>query len=112
MLPLVIIDYIFNYNYGEWFSKYVNDNKYLIVVEERDREQIWIGNRVIDVLIKDKQNNRIIAHFNTKIDNNGSPLEDDNYLLESNDEYILLKFFNYDGSVCSSYRFYFEDYLS
>lgn len=110
LIPLVVIDYIFNYNYDEWFRQYLNNDKYLILVKEKDRSENWVGNRVINVYIKNTENNNVIAHFNTTIDNKGSTLESDNYLLESNQQYILLKFFNADGSLSGAYRFYYEDY--
>lgn len=112
LLPLVIVDYIFNYNYGTWFKKYINNDRYLIRVEEQDREQNWIGDRKVNVYIKDKRNKNIIAHFDTTIDNKGEPLEDNNYSLESNDDYISLKFYNADGSLNGAYRFYYEDYTN
>ena len=112
LLALVSIDYIFNYRYEEWFSRYLNNDRYSVYVEEKDTDQIWIGCRDIVVYIQDRQNKNILANYSTRIDNNGYPLDDNNYYLESNDNYILLKFFNYDCSICGAYRFYFEDYVN
>ena len=111
LLALVFIDYVFNYRYEEWFSRYLNNDRYLVYVDEKDRDQIWIGCRDIEVYVQDLQNKKILANFHTRIDNNGYPLDAKNYYLESNDKYIQLKFFDYDGSICSAYRFYFEDYV-
>lgn len=111
LLYFVAMNYIFNHNYGEWIREYLLDDKYLILINEKDRDEYWIGNREIEVYIKDLQNEVVMNHFNTTIDNNGSPLTNNNYFLECNNDYISLKFFEADGDLCGSYRFYFEDYL-
>ena len=62
--------------------------------------------------IYDHDREKIIIQFKTGIDTDHRSLSDDNYALSFNDDHISLTFYNANGTISGSYRFYYEDLIS
>ena len=94
-----------NAPYSQWFNREIQINgKNMVVSAIQQAGPLFSGDIEVNVLI-----NYVPEEFNTYISNKGHSLSDENYVLESNDEYIKLVFLNKEGEVEFVYRFYYCD---
>lgn len=104
-----IVHYFFNYNCTNWFKKSVKNDSYIIIGEEIG-DTFWNSDSKAIITIKHNDRYKFLASFETRIENEGNDLTEENYDIEYNDEYIKISLINHDGSICSVYRFYYSDF--
>ena len=92
---------------SNWFKK--SERGYTITCKEIGKAS-WGGTSRARIEIYDSEKNKIIIQFETGIQTNGKSLSDNNYNLSINDDHISIAFFNDNGSLSGTYRFYYKDF--
>lgn len=92
---------------SNWFQE--SERGYTVIGKEID-DTSWGGTSKALIEIYDSAKNKIIIQFETGIQTNGKSLADNNYDLSINDDHIFIAFFNDDGSLSGTYRFYYKDF--
>ncbi len=92
---------------SQWFDEEIQINGKSVDVHAKQGESFFSNDTEVNVMVY--YQGHMYESFNTYISNKGLTLSDENYVLESNDEYIKLVLLNKEGEVEFVYRLYYCD---
>ena len=101
---------LYNYSTTDWFQEKCGTS-YTVIGKE-------IGTPLLDgkseaqIEIYDNTRKKFILSFNTKLDNSGSPLSQDNYNIVTNNEYFSLILYDNGKNIYATYSFYYNDLIN
>ena len=99
-----------NYNTQDWFKEETFDGKYVVIGRQIGNPFLF-GDTGYDITIRDVKNYKALTAFSGDLDSGGEELSNKNCDIISNNEYIKIVLYTYDGKIDSVHRFYYEDFI-